>query len=147
MSDVPTNEPKRGFATALHNYDDWGVAEKDVPAAEQAACRKAGLIKGVGTDAPTVVAANGAKQSQVPYRCDLLPAKALLHIASILDAGATKYGDNNWRGLTAEDHLNHALVHALAYQSGDTQDDHAGHCACRMLMWLETTLTRDDSVN
>ncbi len=118
-----TVEPRRGYASALTDME-----------------KLCGKIAGVGPDAPIVTAANGAKQSHTPYRCDLLPAKSLLHIANILDAGAKKYGANNWRGLPAEDHINHALVHILAHEAGDTQDDHLGHAACRMLMALETYL-------
>lgn len=97
-------------------------------------------IKGVGKDSPVVVSENGAKQSDSPYRSDLLPPQATLAVAKVLKDGAAKYGDDNWRGLTVRDLLNHALTHALAYLSGDTQDDHLEHFACRALMALETAI-------
>ena len=109
---------------------------------QEEACDESGFaVAGVGPDAPTVVSKNGAKQSGSPYRCDLLPALASLHIASILKYGAEKYGDNNWRGLTVADHINHAITHILAFQVGDKSDDHLGHAACRMLMALETDIS------
>ena len=98
------------------------------------------VVEGVGKDAATVVNAKGAKQSATLYRMDLLPALASLQVAAVLKHGAEKYGDNNWRDLTVEDHLNHALIHAYAYLAGDRQDDHMGHFACRAMMALETTL-------
>ncbi len=119
-------------------YDESGGVVASAPKRGYASCLS--QIAGVGPDAPTVTAANGTKQSHTPYRCDLLPAKASLHIAEILAYGAKKYGDNNWRGLKADDHINHALTHLFAHQAGDTQDDHIGHAACRMLMALETVL-------
>ena len=97
-------------------------------------------IVGVGKDAPTTVNERGAKQSAGPYRMDLLPPAATLAVAAVLKYGADKYGDNNWRGIPVADHLNHAMVHALAYLAGDTQDDHLEHFACRAMMALEIKL-------
>ncbi len=94
----------------------------------------------LGPDAPIETKTNGAKQSASPYRADLLPPLALLHISEILAKGAVKYGENNWYGLEVKDCLNHAMVHLLAHQSGDKQDDHLGHATCRMLMALDLSL-------
>lgn len=103
-----------------------------------------GYLKGLGPDAPVAINDKGGKQSVSPCRCDLLPAKALLHEAAILKYGADKYGDNNWRKIPLKDHINHALTHILAFQDGDTQDDHIGHATCRMLMALETYLNGEN---
>lgn len=105
--------------------------------------KTAALIAGVGADAPTVTNAAGAKQSATLYRMDLLPALASLQVAAVLKHGADKYGDNNWRAIPVEDHLNHALIHVYAYLAGDRQDDHMGHFACRAMMALETVLSQE----
>lgn len=94
-------------------------------------------IKGVGPDAPTVVNEAGAKQSHLPYRCDLLPARAVLAVAEVLEQGARKYGADNWRGIPEADHVNHALAHLFARLAGDASDDHLEHAACRLLMALD----------
>ena len=94
-------------------------------------------ITGVGLDVPTITNDVGAKQSSIPYRCDLMPGKAALVVAGILRDGSAKYGDNNWRGIPLGDHINHALMHIYAHLAGDNQDDHLGHAACRMLMAVE----------
>lgn len=98
------------------------------------------IIDGVGTDAPIVENAQGGKQSASPYRVDLLPPKATLAVSAVLAIGAKKYAKNNWKLIPIDDHLNHALVHALAYLAGDTSDDHMGHFACRAMMALEMHL-------
>lgn len=95
-------------------------------------------VPGVGPDAPTTTNAAGGKQSASLYRCDLLPAKAVLAVAAVLKYGADKYGPDNWRKIARADHLNHAMTHILAYQAGDRSDDHMSHAACRLLMALET---------
>lgn len=100
-------------------------------------------IAGVGPDAPTVENTNGAKQSQSPYEARLLPMRALLEIAKVLKSGAEKYGEENWRGLSVSEHLNHDLVHVMAHLAGDRSEGDVGHLvrhACRALMALEMAL-------
>ncbi len=97
-------------------------------------------VAGVSPDAPLVTNAAGGRQSGSPYRCDLLPARAVLDVARVLKAGCDKYGPDNWRKIGAADHVNHVLVHLFAHQAGDVSDDHLAHAACRMLMGLEMAL-------
>lgn len=97
-------------------------------------------IKGVGPDAPIQVNEQGGKQSATPYRFDLLDAPAMFRLAEVLAYGATKYGDNNWRAIPVQDHINHALQHVFAYQAGDGSDDHLGHALCRMMMAVATEM-------
>ncbi len=63
---------------------------------------------------------------------------AILEIAKVLKEGAEKYESNNWRLIPQEDHLNHALIHYVAYVKGDTQDNHLGHCLTRLMMAFAT---------
>lgn len=80
----------------------------------------------------------GGRQSKVPYRCDLLPPKAILSVAEILYAGAVKYGENNWHNITVADNVNHALGHLYLWLDGDTSEDHLSHAACRILFALDS---------
>ncbi len=98
-------------------------------------------IDGVGADAPTATNAHGGNQSHLPYRCDLLQPHALLHLAKIMEYGARKYGANNWHKITCNEHLNHALTHLFAHLAGDTQDDHLGHAAWRIMSALDQVLS------
>lgn len=94
-------------------------------------------LPGLSPDTPTAVNAAGGKQSAVPYRADLIPARAILQVSAVLHTGALKYGDDNWHVIPTRDHLNHALTHVFAHLAGDAQDDHLGHAATRLLMALE----------
>lgn len=94
-------------------------------------------LSGVGQDTPVTKNERGGLQSGIPYACHLLPARAVLSVSAVLELGARKYRRDNWRNITAEEHVNHALTHALAWIAGDTQDDHMSHFACRALMALE----------
>lgn len=66
-----------------------------------------------------------------------MPPRAVLAVAEVLKHGADKYGVDNWRGIPVADHINHAMIHVLAWLAGDRQDDHLSHFACRALMALE----------
>jgi hypothetical protein len=94
------------------------------------------MLEGMGPDQPIIIAENGAGQSDIPYRMDLLDARALMAAAQVLHTGAEKYGAGNWRDLPIRDHLNHMLAHAFAYLAGDDQDDHLSHVLCRALFAL-----------
>ena len=96
------------------------------------------VIAGIGTDAPIEPDENGYGRSHLPYRFDLIDAEAMFKMAGILDAGARKYGVDNWRGMQTEDHINHALSHLYAFLSGDRQDDHLEHALCRVMFAVAT---------
>lgn len=101
------------------------------------------LIEGVGPDAPTKANARGGRQSDSPYRADLLPGLATLDVTRVLKDGADKYGEDNWRNLSPREIINHAMVHLLAWNAGDRSDDHLSHAACRCLMALELELIEE----
>lgn len=62
----------------------------------------------------------------------------ILVIGKVLQYGVGRYEANNWRLIPQEEHINHALIHYLAYLMGDTQDDHVDHCMCRLMMAYAT---------
>lgn len=88
-------------------------------------------------DTPTIINEKGAKQSDTPYRFDLIPHLALFKEAEILGKGAKKYGDWNWIGIPINEQINHAIQHIYAYLAGDTSDDHLGNASCRVHFALE----------
>lgn len=118
-----------------HEYEIHRKAgEEDAPKTE--------VIAGVGPDAPVVENEHGAKQSQSPYRMDLIDAKALLKIAQVHKQGGDKYGDTNWHNIPVNDHINHALVHIYAHLAKDASDEHLAHAATRMIFALALHLRK-----
>lgn len=109
--------------------------------------RRSYPIANLSPDAPMTTNEAGGKQSALPYRCDLLPAKAVLAVSAVLCKGAIKYDPNNWRKISRDEHINHAMTHILALLAGDTQDDHLDHAACRLLMALEMEITTKQTKN
>lgn len=91
----------------------------------------------VGPNTSVITNGDGGKQSYLPYRCDLLPPKAIMRVSHILFNGAIRYGEWNWLKISKDDHYNHAMAHLFAHASHDEQDDHIGHAATRLLMMME----------
>lgn len=85
----------------------------------------------VSPDAPMTTNERGGSQSLIPVRFDLIDAKAMFAMAAVLHDGAKKYGEDNWRLIPVEEHINHGLMHAYAYLDGDRTDDHLSHWLCR----------------
>ncbi len=88
----------------------------------------------------------GGSQSHIPVRFDLVDGKAMFAMAAVLHEGAEKYGANNWRLIDIEDHLNHLIMHAYAYLSGDKTDDHLSHILCRAMFAQGVELQEDSDV-
>jgi len=58
-------------------------------------------------------------------RFDLLPAAGIARLARHFEAGAKKYGDNNWtKGQPASRFLDSALRHAFKFAAGEKDEDH-----------------------
>jgi hypothetical protein len=105
------------------------------------------LTDHVGPNAEVVTNEKGAKQSKVVVRLDLVPVLAEIAVGEILQHGAEKYGEENWRKISDPmEHLNHALIHARLFQAGDQSEGNpVGHLAratCRMLFALELEILR-----
>ena len=100
----------------------------------------------VGKDVPITTNEKGGSQSHVPVRFDLIDGKALFEMAAVLHEGAVKYGAENWRKIDVSDHLNHLIMHAYAYLSGDRSDEHLSHIMCRA-MFAQGVAIQDEEIN
>lgn len=102
-------------------------------------------VEGLSPDQPIATNEKGGKQSATPYGFHLLDAKAMFRLAEVLQYGATRYERDNWRKISAEDHLNHALQHAFGWMAGDDSDDHAGHFLCRAMMFAAMVIAEEEA--
>ena len=94
-------------------------------------------------EAPRTTNERGGSQSDIPVRFDLIDANAMFAMAAVLDQGAKKYGEDNWRLIPVKDHLNHLLMHTFAYLAGDETDEHLSHILCRATFALGVTLQEE----
>lgn len=53
----------------------------------------------------------GGRQSKINGRYDLFDWEAIHRLARVLELGAKKRGEQNWRLISRRDHLNHLLFH------------------------------------
>lgn len=72
-------------------------------------------------------------------RFDLLPMTALEVVAKHFEAGAQKYGDNNWRkGVPMNAFFDSGLRHLVKAIRGDVDEDHLAAAAWNILCAIET---------
>jgi hypothetical protein len=79
----------------------------------------------------------GGKQSHIGGRYDLIPPHALKTVAYVLAEGAKKYSEFNWKRITTNEHINHALNHINLHFIGDEDENHLGHAIVRLMMAYE----------
>lgn len=72
-------------------------------------------------------------------RYDLLPAKAIRRIARHYEAGARKYGDNNYlKGQPISRYMDSALRHLFNHIEGQRDEDHLAASCWNLLAAIET---------
>lgn len=90
------------------------------------------------------VGEHGGAQSDVgDLTPDLIPAEALLAIASVAGHGAKKYARNNWRKIPMHEHIRHALIHLFKIMAGDTTEPHLWHALTRLAFAVATEVPYD----
>ena len=97
------------------------------------------MIDGVN-HSETVTNEKGGKQSRLDYRFDLIDARVMFELAKVMHEGAKKYEKDNWRKISVDDHLNHALSHVWAHKAGDKQSEHLSHAFTRLMMALAVSM-------
>lgn len=92
------------------------------------------------------VNAKGGAGSRVPM-IELVDARAIREIAEVFTYGATKYQPGNWKAVSVEEHLRHAILHAYSYlehaqqyRDGKPSLEELSHFACRAVMALAVHL-------
>jgi hypothetical protein len=72
-------------------------------------------------------------------RFDLLPLDALTRIAKHYEAGALKYGENNWKkGMPLTRYLDSAMRHLVKLLGGLDDEDHAAAVCWNLMSFMYT---------
>jgi hypothetical protein len=94
--------------------------------------------------------AGGIKHDESKRRMDLVPTSLISSVARILEFGARKYGDNNWREGLKWSRVYAALQRHLAdFWDGNDLDSESGlphlyHAACNIAFLIEFYEKRKD---
>lgn len=89
------------------------------------------------------------KKTTGKLRVLLLPMDALTRVVRVLEHGASKYGDNNWRNAgSSEVFIEAALRHIMKHVSGEKWDDESGlphlhHAAASILLAVAMAIKED----
>lgn len=109
-----------------------------------------------GTKIPTTTAEKqaaleqGVKFDAGKPRMDLLSSIAMVEVAKVLDYGANKYADNNWRkGMLFSRCIGASLRHIFSWLGGETLDaetgfNHLAHAAVNLMFILELSVTHPE---
>ena len=74
-------------------------------------------------------------------RMDLLPVRALIEVARIMEAGATKYEARNWeKGIPLSRYMDSGLRHAMKFLRGDHDEPHLAQACWNFLCLLDTQM-------
>ena len=86
----------------------------------------------------------GRKDDRQKMRPSLLPWEALPYVVQVLEYGAQRYGDGNWRSVEPHRYEEALLRHVIEYGEGHRTDDESrlrtiAHIACNalFLLWFE----------
>lgn len=103
-------------------------------------------------DPSTLPQNEGRKYDSGELRYSLLPLRALEEVVRVLEFGAKKYGDYNWRMVenAYTRYWNAAMRHMFATQNGESQDPetkllHEAHAICYLLFRAELQLQSEDN--
>jgi len=95
------------------------------------------MYTGLEKNAPVVVNKRGGEHSYMAFAYHLLDPVAIQELAKVMAYGEKKgYKRDNWRLLSIDDHLNHTIMHLIAYMIGDKQDNHLEHAFTRLMFAL-----------
>ena len=125
-------EEYKELFNAIHRYQQTG----DITKLEEAlsCASKLNLFE------MPAVNANGVESTEVAYA-----ATILLEVAKHFEAGAEKYGDNNWqKGIPTSVYLDSAIRHLLKYIRGDSDEPHNRAFVWNLLCCLWTEQNRPE---
>ncbi len=88
-------------------------------------------------DGETVTNEHGGRQSFTLADYSKVPPQALRLLAQCLGFGARKYGADNWKRITIEEHLSHAMNHIQEFRCGDRSEPHLVNTFTRIAMALQ----------
>jgi hypothetical protein len=93
--------------------------------------------------AKTVTNGAGGRQSKTEFAVGSADPLATLAMAKVQAEGDAKYGKDNWRLISEDDHLSHALTHIALHRIGDDSEAHLAHALTRLHMALAMHLRPD----
>lgn len=92
----------------------------------------------------TIVNESGGKQSFVKAMHSAIPPIALKLLAECLGFGARKYGLENWKKISIEENICHALNHLNEWRLGDRSEPHLINAMARISFAIWHAVDRGD---
>jgi len=80
-------------------------------------------------------------------RMDLLPVRAIIEVAKIMELGAEKYEARNWeQGIPVHRFMDSGLRHSFKHLRGDTDEPHLAMACWNLLCCLDTQMRIEEGL-
>lgn len=80
-------------------------------------------------------------------RLDLMPPRAIIEVAKVMEKGAKKYAARNWeKGIPLSRFMDSGLRHALKYLRGDRDEPHLAMACWNFVCCLETQMRIEEGL-
>jgi hypothetical protein len=91
----------------------------------------------VASEGQTVTNEQGGKQAFTEADFSQIPPFALRLLAQCCGFGSRKYGPGNWKKISIESQIAHAMNHLNEFRLGDRSEPHLVNAAVRVMFALE----------
>lgn len=98
----------------------------------------------MASEGETVTNELGGKQSFTEADFSQVPPFALRLLAQCCGFGSRKYGSGNWKKISIESQISHAMNHLNEYRLGDRSEPHLVNAAVRVMFALELAVDQGD---
>ncbi len=91
----------------------------------------------MASEGQTIENEQGGKQSFTEADFSQVPALALRLLAQCCGFGSRKYGPGNWKKISIDSQIAHAMNHLNEFRAGDRSEPHLVNAAVRVMFALE----------
>ena len=83
------------------------------------------------------------KQSKIDCKISTVPPLGLKKIIKVLTEGGEQYGPENYKLISSEDNIDHAVLHIINFLTTKNLDE-LSHAGARLVMGIDSVIREND---